>query len=223
MTVENDTSYLEGRKELCNEYGVNFDEVKAIHLKLVPLIKNIVEKEKIAKKLNESYENVDRNLKYWKEIWDLSTSNVTPKQKSLLELFLYLELSEGVFDELVQVIAYILMENHHDLYDPHHLKFLKDQKELDKLDFYFKLQFLEKHDFEFVVKAFDRDLRNAIAHLDFLIKEDGNIVSRKSGQKIGNVTDKNNYLGTLCAMIIVIINKVLIGDPAIIIEHKKKC
>lgn len=221
VSIEEDTTYLESQRGLCDEFGVDLDKVKELHLKMAPLIRNIREKRRIVIKLNEAYKNLNGNLEYWKEIWSISSSKVTPKQKSLLRLFMYLELSEGVFDEIVQMIAFILMENHHDLYDPNDMKFLKDYERLEKLSLYVKLQFLELHGFEFVSNAFDRDLRNCIAHLGFRVEEDGSIFIRKNGKKVEDLIQKTDYLGVLCSQVIVIINKVLSEDPKIHFEKRE--
>lgn len=218
-TGEN-TNYLEKQEAICKEYGVDFEKVKGLHSQIEPLMRNITEKKRIANTLNEAYQNVNNSLQYWLEFWRLLSSEVTPKRKSLLELFLYLELSEGIFDEIVQVIAFILMENHHDLYDPNGMEFINDYKKLEKLSLYVKLQFIELHGFEFVSKAFDRDLRNCIAHLGFVVEEDGSISIRKTGKKIEDLLDRINYLGCLCTEVIIIINKILSEDPTIHFEKR---
>jgi hypothetical protein len=221
MTTVDDTTYLEEKRELCSEYGVDFNKIKEFHSRIAPLIRNIAKKDAISSQLNEAYKEVRRSLEYWREIWVLATSKVSSKQKSLLELFMYLELSEGVFDELIQVITFVLMSNHHDLYDPRTKVFLESYRELEGLDFYVKLQFIERHGFEFVSGAFDRKLRNCIAHLDFIINDDGTIVKRKTGEKMGDIMAKMHYLGTLCSMMIIIVNKVLSEDPRIHFEKRE--
>ena len=191
--------YLEEQKRLCEEYKVDFRKVEELNSKLAALLQKVVEIEK----LFEVSANVSRNMEYWVEIWNLSTSsaiNLTPKQKSLQELFLYLVLSEGVFSELVQAIVFILMENHHDIYNPERMKFVENYEELDKVTLFVKLQFIRKHGFEFIADAIDRKLRNSIAHLEFIVKDDGNIFDRKTRKITKDVREKSDSLGFVCAV-----------------------
>lgn len=191
--------YLEEQKRLCEEYKVDFRKVEELNSKLAALLQKVVEIEK----LFEVSANVSRNMEYWVEIWNLSTSsaiNLTPKQKSLQELFLYLVLSEGVFSELVQAIVFILMESHHDIYNPERMRFVENYEELDKVTLYVKLQFIEKHGLKFIADAIDRKLRNSIAHLEFIVKDDGNIFDRKTRKITKDVREKSDSLGFVCAV-----------------------
>jgi len=193
--------YLERQKSLCEEYKVDFKKVEELNSKLAPLLQKLVAIEKLL----EVSADVRRNMEYWKEIWNLSTSpavNLTPKQKSLQELFLYLVLSEGVFSEIIQAIVFILMESHHDIYNPERMKFVENYEELDKVTLFVKLQFIQKHGFEFIANAIDRKLRNSIAHLGFIVNNDGSIVDRKTGKITKDVREKTDSLGFVCAVTI---------------------
>jgi len=195
-------AYLETQKKLCKEYNVDFKKVKEINSRLTLLLKKVVSKESL-NKLCEAIVNVNRNLDYWLQIWKVSTSpaaKLTPKQKSLLELFLYLVLSEGIFSELVQAITFILMENDHDIYDPQHMKFVESYQGLDRVPLYVKLQFIEKHGLEFIADAVDRKLRNCIAHLGFIVNDDGSILDTRTGKLTKDLKKKMNYLGCVCAV-----------------------
>jgi len=193
--------YLEGQKRLCEEYNVDFEKVKEINSRLTLLLQKVVEKESLSK-LREVYVNINRNIDYWLEIWKVSTSqaNLEPKQKSLLELFLYLVLSEGIFSEIIQAISFILIENHHDIYDPQHLKFVENYEGLDRVTLYVKLQFIRKHGLEFIADAVDRKLRNCIAHLGFVVKDDGSILDTRTGKLTKDLKKKTDYLGCVCAV-----------------------
>lgn len=157
--------------------------------------------------IRASYNNINRNLDYLVEVWkftNLTKANLTPKQKSLLDLYLYLILSEGTFSETVQAIAFILMVNHHDIYDVKKVDFVEDYEGLNNIDLSCKQQFIKKHGFKFVSDACDKDLRNSIAHLRIMVEEDGSIVeiTRKGriGRKIEDVKKKTDYLGSVCTM-----------------------
>lgn len=193
--------YLERQKRLCEEYNVDFEKVKEINSRLTLLLQKVGKKESLSK-LREVYVNINRNIDYWLEIWKVSTSqaNLQPKQKSLLELFLYLVLSEGIFSEIIQAISFILIENHHDIYDPQHMKFVENYEGLDRVTLYVKLQFIKKHGLEFIADAVDRKLRNCIAHLGFVVNDDGSILDTRTGKLTKDLKKKTDYLGCVCAV-----------------------
>jgi len=206
FVMNNDSTsvdYFEGQKRLCEEYNVDFKTVEELNSTLASQLDEVVRE--CAEKILEVSVNVSRNMGYWEEIWKLSASpavNLTPKQKSLQELFLYLVLSEGIFSEIIQAIAFILMENHHDIYNPERMKFVENYEELDKIPLFVKLQFLKKHEFKFVADAIDKKLRNSIAHLSFIVNDDGSIVDRRTGKITKDLREKTNYLGCVCALTI---------------------
>lgn len=193
--------YLESQKKLCEEWNVDFEKVKEVNSKMSLLLQKLVKIEKLI----EVATNVTRSMEYWREVWNLSTSSavdLTPKQKSLLELFLYLVLSEGVFSEVVQAIAFILMENHHDIYYSERTKFVENYEELDKVALFVKLKFIKKHGFKFIADAIDKKLRNSIAHLGFIVNDDGSIVDRRTEKITKDVREKTDSLGCVCAVTI---------------------
>jgi len=196
--------YLERQKRLCEEYNADFEKVKEINSRLTLLLQKVVKKESL-NKLREVYVNINRNIDYWLEIWKVSTSpaaNLEPKQKSLLELFLYLVLSEGIFSEVVQALTFILIENDHDIYDPQRMEFVESYEGLDRVTLYVKLQFIEKHGLKFIADAVDRKLRNCIAHLGFIVNEDGSILDTRTGKLTKDLKKKTDYLGCICAVTI---------------------
>lgn len=192
-------NYLESQKKLCEEWNVDFEKVKKVNSRMSLLLQKVVKIEKLV----EVAFNVTRSMEYWQEIWNLSTSsavNLTPKQKSLLELFSYLMLSEGVFSEVVQAIAFILMKSHHDIYDKG--KFVKNYEALNEVPLSVKLKFIKRHGLEFIAVAYDKKLRNSIAHLGFIVNEDGSIVDRRTEKITKDVREKTDYLGCVCAVTI---------------------
>jgi len=153
--------------------------------------------------LREVLGNIKRNLDYMLEIWELSTSQetkLTPRQKSLIELFHYLVVAEGGFSEIVQAITFILMQNGHDVYNPERMRFVKSYSELYEVPLFIKLQFIKEHELDFVADAVDRKLRNSIAHLRFEVNEDGSIVDTRTGRKIKDISEKINRLGCMCTV-----------------------
>jgi hypothetical protein len=82
------------------------------------------------------------------------------------------------------------------------MKFVEKYEELYDVSLFVKLQFIEKHGFEFIADAFDRKLRNSIAHLGFIVNDDGSIVDRKTEKVTKELRRKTNYLGCVCAVTI---------------------
>ena len=202
---EEDSEYekfLKKQRALCNQYGVDFGKVPDFDQKLFAL------GSVIPKILDEciipSYKNVIKNGKYWTEMWDLTHDekrNLTPKQRSLLSLFSYSSLAEGMVSENVQIIAFLLMQNDHDLYDPRDMRFIDSYKKLGKIDLFVKMQFLERHGFNFITQAIDRNLKNCITHIEYTVNDDGTIIDEKNGEKIIDLDQKMLLLNCSNAMV----------------------
>ena len=187
--------FLKKQKVLCSQYGVDFSKVPDLDQKIFAL-RNVSQKI-LDESIIPSYKNVIKSSKYWTEMWILSQDekkNFTPKQKSLLSLFWYSSLAEGMVSENVQIIAFLLMQNGHDLYDPRDMKFVDSYKKLGKIDLFIKLQFLERHGFTFITQAIDRNLRNCITHLEYTVSDDGTIIDERNDEKIIDIEQKMHLL-----------------------------
>lgn len=204
---------LKSDLQLLEERCIYPKDIDAFHSKIGPLVKNILPKKSLPSILQYAFEKIKRGNEYSAEITKLIDSEkLTEKQRSLLLLFSYLGLSEGVFSECVQLIAFILIENHHDLYNDFKMKFVKDYKGLDDITFFRKLQFLEEHEFKFITNEFDRKLRNSIAHLDFIVEDDGTVVNRTNNERMEQkvLNAKYSVLDAIVLMIIHVLMKVLV-------------
>ena len=188
-------------KKLCKVHSIDYQKVEYTHSKIASLLQGIKTKTRVQKTLDEAIARLNRGQNYLDEITEILSEKLTPKQKSLLVLFLYLGESEGVFSELIQLITFILVENGHDIYDPIRMKFVKSYNGLDKVVLFIKLQFVEEHGFKFITNVFDRELRNCIAHLKFVIKDDG-AIEKVSGEKLTKEKLLENF-GKLVGMCMV--------------------
>jgi len=198
--------------ELLQTAGISKKDINEFHSKIGPLTKNVLAKKDFLPTLIETLYNLRRGHEYSKEISNIiSTENITEKQRSLLLLFSYLELTEGVFSECVQLIAFILMKNHHDIYDSFKMKFVKNYRGLDKVSLYTKLQFLEEHGFKFVTNRCDRKFRNSIAHLSIIVEDDGAVVDLTNKKRFtqDEVWVKNSILDATVLLIIHVFTKIL--------------
>lgn len=211
-------SLIETQKRLCTQFHIDFRKVEDLNSKIGSLIKQLKNQKESIVTISQVMERIGRNVDYWKDIWTLLTSKETslnPRQKSLLELFLYLQLVEGIFSETVNAIAFILLENGHDVYtDIPEPKFVRKYEELRPISLFVRLLFLEEHGFNNLANAADRDLRNRIAHLDYEVKEDGTIQNTKTNTQITNLVEKGNYLGCICTVIMMaVVSALKVENP----------
>lgn len=200
--------YLSTQKQYCDLYKIDFERVKNLNSIIIPLIERGLGKTAITA-LRDAYADVHQNVDYWINIWNLTNSEKTrpkPQEKSLLDLFLYLLLVEGISSKLVQIITFLLMENDHDLYDPNEMEFVKEYNKLDKISLFVKLQFIEKHGFGLFADAIDRELRNCIAHIDLIVNEDGSIINKRTRKKIDDLKQRTDYLGGMGVIIITVMD-----------------
>jgi hypothetical protein len=87
---------------------------------------------------------------------------------AILEILHYLFSVEGVLTYCVDVIIYYFIKyEHHDIFLERSNKHVTEFNELSKVTLNEKIQFLELHGFNNLSSLFDRDFRNAIAHLSF--------------------------------------------------------
>ena len=85
-----------------------------------------------------------------------------------LEILVYLFNVEGVLTYCVDIIIYYLIKyDHHDIFLERNNIFVTEFDELSKVSLNQKILFLEKHGFNNLSKLFNRNFRNAIAHLSF--------------------------------------------------------
>ena len=193
--------------------GADFKRLEEFNTTIAPLISNLTKES--SKTVNEKSAGIARTLHYYRDVLRISSSkpNLTSRQKSLLELYSYLVVAEGIFSETLQVIAFILLQNHHDIYDAERREFVRNYEELNNLSLREKMQFVEMHGFKFVSGACDRDLRNSIAHLRTIVNEDGSIVeiTRKgeTGKVIKDLYEKTRYLIGVCTLTVVEVRRLV--------------
>ena len=95
------------------------------------------------------------------------------------------------------------------------MKFAKCYKDLDRISLFIKLQFVEKHGFVSVIDAFDRRLRNCIAHLRYHLEEDGTLVYDGNRLSTKDLTDKFSRLwGMAMAMHVAFSDAYLVSTKA---------
>jgi hypothetical protein len=116
--------------------------------------------------------------------FDLSTAkpipstDLSPKERSMVQLMNILFTVEGLLAGIVNLTIYALIVNRHDdIFNPHNHEFVSSFEDILSIELGMKLKFLEKHGFKFLSATCSRDIRNMVAHGDFIIQEDGTIYS----------------------------------------------
>lgn len=95
----------------------------------------------------------------------LESGGVSPKESTLIPVFLYLLMVEGAICNFLNLISYLLVTTGHDLYSLSKRKYVKENiEEITKVEMSTKMQFLKVHGFGALTKEHDSALRNDIAH-----------------------------------------------------------
>jgi hypothetical protein len=139
-----------------------------------------------AKQISDYIINGGRNLDMWNRSMSrlLETEAIEPSEKSMLLLTDLLYVVEGQFSAIVNLIVHNkIIKEHHDIWDEYQEKFVTSFKDIVRLRLHLKLEFLKRHGFDFLAETCPRGLRNAIAHQDFKIDEDGSIVLSDGKEK----------------------------------------
>lgn len=83
---------------------------------------------------------------------------------------------EGNYTSCVDAFCFLIITNGHDLFDPIRRKYVKSLEEIGNIDMSIKLMFLEEHNFGIFKRDKDRELRNKIAHHDFVLDDSGKVL-----------------------------------------------
>lgn len=110
-------------------------------------------------------------------------------------LFLYLGMIESLGNSIVNILVMLLVANGRDFHIEcrgyrmpriRHVVSIKEDLEKERVFLGTKLSFLQENGLKVLTSIIDSELRNAIAHLNFTIKEDGFYVKvrkRKGGKE----------------------------------------
>ena len=133
--------------------------------------------------------NLEQSGSIWNRLYDkVMQLNLSPQEWSLLKLVAILYQTEGPLSYCINYILFSLMLKGKKI----PLTFKKRKKRYaDSVDDLFynitlnnKVTFLKNNNFAFMSKICPRDIRNAIAHQDFIIESDGTVTILKTGKKI---------------------------------------
>jgi hypothetical protein len=112
-----------------------------------------------------------------------------PKSKALTKLFAYLGLVESLGVTLMDMALMLCIANGKEMhtYKGGGIMHISTLKDLRKLNLSYKIEFLKANKLGFVGGVVNNDLRNDIAHLKFLVEENGEV--RGSNGRTVNIDD----------------------------------
>jgi len=113
------------------------------------------------------------------------------REMSMLFLLDYLVIVESLFTDVLDLLCFALVVEHHELADFYSRKYVRKLPELEEIALADKLRFLSLHGWEDASQAVDRGLRNAIAHGNYTIDEDGLV--HIQGQTLGEDDFNKKY------------------------------
>ncbi len=193
------------------EFGYNQEILKDINATLHPLLAKVITEE-VSKEIVENHLSKSNaamhNIIEFGIILKKYANSIKPRSfedESRLSLPYYLTIIESAFKEDINLLIYLLIKSNVKYY-----RKSEGNKELDKItDFnkigqeklYNKLSFLEDNGFSIISDACDRDLRNSIAHMKFIVFEDGSVAYGNKGIIIAtkdNLENKVEKLLNVC-------------------------
>jgi len=116
--------------------------------------------------------------------------SISPKETTLLAIFLYLLAAEGIVCNFLNFVSYILVSAGHDLYSLTKRQYVKENfDEIRKVEMSTKIQFLNSHGFHALTKEYDSTFRNDIAHHNYRVDEDGALYVRERPVELDSKLD----------------------------------
>lgn len=97
------------------------------------------------------------------------------RENTVAGLLSFLWVYEVEYGRCIDAFCYLLTENEHDLFFPLRQKYVHGLEEIGKVDVYTKLNFLKEHKFGLLERKEEQEIRNKIAHHDFIIDNSGKV------------------------------------------------
>lgn len=181
--------------EECKRYQVSQAFAKQVDEKLFPLLERAIQISTfnmfISQKLSDS-QDLFRNFEVFLNLTEKIRKrlDVSPKEFAFLFLISYLVVAESLYKLMVDIIAFALINVGEQMRDERTGKCVILFDELEKITLGPKLDFLRANRFKIIAKC-NISLRNAAAHLNFKIDNEGNIIYK--GGLIKVFDDMNKF------------------------------
>lgn len=127
-----------------------------------------------------------------------------PKLKAFSHLIKVFYKIEGELAYWINFIVFYLVRlGHHDLWCPFNQKYARSYTDVSDVSLRIKTRFLEDHGFDFIEDFVNRDIRNAIAHQEYLIRDNGEIEIYRNQRikKILTIEDMNQISSNISRLL----------------------
>jgi hypothetical protein len=166
-------------------FGHDRKLLKDLSTVLYPLLEEI-RTEELYKETTENHVSrfyaAMHNIYEFRIILQRYRNSVIPRsleEESRLSLLYYLMIVESIFTMNIDLLVYLLIKNNVKYYriigEGRKTKNLDNLKEISKETLYNKITFLKENGFSIISNVCDRNLRNSIAHMEFIVFEDGSV------------------------------------------------
>ena len=170
-------------KKQINDYEKLKDKIVGLFFKeydkLFPIEKNLDETKIWMKTIddwNQLFDSANSDVQSTMDLISEMEKNISKKQITLMNVFLYLLIAEAVICNIINFVSYLLVLDCHDLFSINKKDYVgKKITEITKVETSTKLKFLKNHGFEELVKNYDSKLRNKIAHHNYFIDSEGKL------------------------------------------------
>jgi hypothetical protein len=123
-----------------------------------------------------SLDEFDRACKNLDTLFQLGHNMKNKREFNILFLATFLWAFEGFYLCRIDLVCLILVLNDHDLYDSNRRRYVTSLEDIGKVDMPSKFSFLEKHGFDVLYRKQDKQLRDRIAHHDFSLDKNDNVI-----------------------------------------------
>lgn len=168
-----------------------------INAVLHPLLEKVITEE-VSKEISENHSPKSmHNIFEFGILLQKYANCIKPRsfeEESRLSLPYYLMIVESAFTTDINLLVYLLIESNVKYYrtkggGKKEYVIINDLKKIDGETLYSKLTFLKENGFSVISDVCDRDLRNSIAHMGFIVFEDGSVAyENKAIKKVTTIT-----------------------------------
>lgn len=103
------------------------------------------------------------------------TEEMVKRDVGVFSLAQFMWVYETFYMHCINQLCYLLIKKGHDLFNQFNNKFAVSLEDIENVSTFVKLKFLEAHNFKIMKRESDKEVRNAIAHQNYVLNKNGNI------------------------------------------------
>lgn len=207
---QNDLSLkLFNHKDYCKKHDIKEKDFMKLYLRLSPFYKEAVDFDDMAFTRMIFYERskfkittrdiLTTHLNNYHSLKSMKDS-FSKKQRSQINLNNYFFMVESIYSSYLDLILHILIFGGYKYSDKRKKNIIQNISDIKKSFLANKLEFLNEVGLKVISNGCNRNLRNAIAHCDYFIDDDGDIFIEKEDNKIDIVNEINILKTTIQAI-----------------------